>query len=524
MSISRSLASLSLLLPLAAGACAADADGDPACAGDLCDEPSRIDACEAEGRYGDGPCDGTCALPDTDCFVFFDDHAAADSWFAAFESKLAASESRAPRGLVPESDPRFLRMRELLDRGWASYAEKRPVGRLDSPPELVVIDDATVNAFVAFDSDIGKIGWTVMVQTGLLELDASEPAILGVVMHELTHAVDRHVLPGTDERTRIHYQVGPGEPEPLGFTRADEPVARAAITTWRALGQEAGPYPLAELHGIPIGGVSIMSRTFNAALQTAVADDEAACAAAVARRKVLSEFLRAHISPLDNLPLPLDDAERAELDRLSSEFLAALREPCLAGSSLDFYALMAQVFGVTIEEVRAGIEPADAALIDGKPILDQITLLTEDRYRRMRELEATLATDTGGDTRSLRYYSIEEAADDSTVPVLEGMDLPPDAVGEFFVAILPEAAQVACTELLARDEVPPYGDLIDEHHAGCWRAYHVSALAESVADAGIALRRPSAPAAAAYDELAGARLPRFRRPADDTSSALHRWR
>ncbi|HTE54618.1 MAG TPA: M48 family metalloprotease [Kofleriaceae bacterium] len=512
------------LLSLALAACGPDSStDDPHCTGGKCDDAGEPDACEAEGRYGDGTCDGTCALPDTDCFLFFDDHAAADDWFTGFEATLAASESRPPRSLIPPSDPRYMRMRELLDRGWASYAEHRPVGQLDRAPELVVIDDPAVNAFVAFDRPSGTIGWTVMVQSGLIELDASEPAILGVVMHELTHAVDRHVLPGAGDRIRIHYQLEPGEAEPLGFAQDDEPLARAAISAWRKLGEEAGPYPVAELHGIPTGSDSLMTKAMNAVLQAAVAHDQAACALAIDRVGALSGFLGQRISPLDGLLRPLDDGERAELDRLSSDFLAAFRAPCLTGSSLDLFPLIAELFGVTVEEVLAEFDPADQALIEGRPILDQITLLTEDRYRRMREVEAMLMADTGGDTTSLRYYSTEEAADDSTVPVLAGMGLPPDGVGDFFITLVPAEGQAECAERLGRDEVPPYGDLIDEHHASCWRAYHVGAVAEQRENGTASARRRSHPgAAAAYQRTAGPRLPRFWRPSDDTSSALHR--
>ncbi len=414
-------------------------------------------------------------------------------------------------------------MRDLLERGWASYAEQRPVGQLDGAPELVVIDDPSVNAFVPFDRSNGKIAWAVMVQTGLIDLAVSEPALLGVVMHELTHAVDRHVLPEAGDRIRIHYQVEPGEAEPLGFAQTDEPVARAAISAWRKLGEEAGPYPLAELNGVPTGSESLMTRVFNAVLQRAAADDEAACAAAIERVGPLSAFLGERTSLLDGLLGPLDDAERAELDRLSSDFLAALRDPCLAGSTLDLFPLIAELFGVTIEEVRAEFGPADEELIRGLPILDQITTLTSDRYTRMREVEPMLVGDTGLDTASLRYYSTEEAADDSTVPVLAGMDLAPDALGEFMLAMLPAQTQGTCAEILGREEVPPYGDLIDEHHAFCWRAYHVSALADR-GDGATAAPRRAAPGSgvAAYERAAGPRLPRFWRPGDDTSSALHR--
>ena len=525
------------LLSLALTACeAADAgdDGDDGDDGDgvecpddgKCDDAGEPDACEAEGRYGDGTCDGTCALPDTDCFLQFDDHAGADQWFTGFEATLAASESRPPRALVAESDPRFVRMRDLLERGWTSYAEQRTVGDLDRAPELVVIDDPSVNAFVAFDKTAGKIGWAVMVQTGLLDLDASEPAILGVVMHELTHAVNRHVLPDAGDRFRIHYQVEPGEAEPLGFEQDDQPVARAAVSAWRKLGEEAGPYPLAELNGVPTGSESLMTRVFNAVLTRAVEADEAACAAAVERVAPLSAFLGERTSPLDGLLRPLDEAERAQLDQLSSDFLAALRDPCLAASTLDLFPLIAELFNVTIDEVRAEFDPADEALISGRHILDQITILTSDRYTRMREVEAMLVADTGLDTTSLRYFSTEEAADDSTVPVLAGMDLPPDALGEFMLAMMPPDGLTGCTEILGRGEAPPYGDLIDEHHAFCWRAYHVTALAERDDSATEAPRRraPRSGDVAAYERAAGPRLPRFRRPGDDTSSALHRRR
>jgi hypothetical protein len=520
---SAALSSLSLVLSACVVVADDDDDGVDCPAGSKCDDPGEPDTCEAEGRYGDGTCDGTCALPDTDCFLFFADHAGADEWFTGFEAKLAASESRPPRALIAETDPRFVRMRELLDRGWASYAKQRPIGKLDRAPELVVIDDPSVNAFVAFDQEAGQISWTVMVQTGLIELDSSEPSILGVVMHELTHAVDRHVLPEAGDRFRIHYQVAPGEAEPLGFEQQDEPVARAAISAWRKLGGEAGPYPLAELNGVPTGGESLMTRVFNAVVQSAVAANEAGCAVAVERLAPLSAFLHDRISLLDGLLRPLDDAERAQLAQLSSDFLAALRDPCTAGSTLDLFPLIAELFGVTIDEVRAEFDPADEELIRGLPIVDQITVLTSDRYRRMREVEELLVADTGLDTSSLRYYSTEEAADDSTVPVLAGMGLAPDAVGDFFVAMLPADAQADCTAILGREEVPPYGDLVDEHHAFCWRTYHVSALADSDSDATSALaRRAARPGAvAAYEQLAGPRLPRFRLPSDDTSSALH---
>jgi hypothetical protein len=112
------------------------------------------------------------------------------------------------------------------------------------------------------------------------------------------------------------------------------------------------------------------------------------------------------------------------------------------------------------------------------------------------------------------------------VPVLGGMGLEPDAIGEFFIAMLPVEVQGDCVAILEREEVPPYGELVDEHHGPCWRAYHVGAVADADGDGSSALTRRAEvtrpDAAADYERLAGPRLPRFWRPRDDTSSALHR--
>src|SRR5262245_2882731 len=183
---------------LALPACSADdpAAPAPACVGAKCDLGNDGDSCEAEGRYQNGTCDADCALPDLDCFILFDDDATAATWFKGWEAAVAAQQSRAPRTIVNDaSDPRVTRMRALLDRGWASYASVYQVGALDRAPGLVVVEDEAVNAFVASDHTTKQSAWTVMVHTGLLDRQGADHAVLGVVMHELEHAVSLHAVP-----------------------------------------------------------------------------------------------------------------------------------------------------------------------------------------------------------------------------------------------------------------------------------------------------------------------------------------
>ena len=434
------------------------------------------DVCAREGRYQDGTCDSECGLPDLDCFMFFDDDAGARAWFAGWEAAVAAQLSRPPRATVAADDPRVVKMRGLLDVGWEAYASVLPVGQLDRAPGLVVIEDKEVNAFVASDHATQKAAWTVMVQTGLLDKGATDDEILGVVMHELTHAVKLHTVKAVPDRIRKHYQVFPGEAEPLGSLQADEPVARAAISAWRELGNQAGPYPRPELNGVPVGQTQLLAILMVALLERGKAADPQACAPAAALATELKDFLTAKISAVDG-DLRLAEGDAATVDEKSRAFLAALRDQCLAGSTTSFIDLAASHFGIPAAAVEEGLSPEDRALIEGRHVVDQITALTSDRYRRMREVAAQLVTDTGADVTSLRYYSSEEAADDSTVPVLAAAGFPADGAAEFFFRILPDAAASECRSLIAAGTIPPYGPLTDEHHGTCWRALHIKTLA-----------------------------------------------
>ena len=508
--------SLISLTALFAGCAITESGDDVQCEGGKCD--GGEDRCYAEARYNDGTCDAECPEADIDCFVMFDDQAQASSWFAQLETRLATSESRAPRALIPPSDARFTRMRELLDRGWASYQKHMPVGMIDQPPELVVIDDPTANAFVARDLASNKAAWVVMVQTGAME-NQPDHSLLGVVMHELTHATKLHVLPGTGDRVRIHYQTTSGKPEPLGYKQKDDPRAREAITAWRALGEDAGAYAYAELHGMPAPG-SLLSAVLNAAVAKA---DLSRCDTTVTAVNALSAFMAARTSPLTNLLEVSTAADKAELSQLTHAFLTDVRDVCLAGSTLDVFQLMAEQFGVTPAQVAERFPVAEQAAIAGKHVIDQITYLAGDRHRRMREVAALLQQETGRDITTLRYFSTEEAADDSTVPVMRDMGMPVDSVGQFFIAVMPEATRNQCTALLDANTTPPYGDLVDEHHAVCWRVAHVQQLGAATGpQQGYSAPLPETPTSSgAYRAIAGEQLPRWRRASDDISNALH---
>lgn len=80
---------------------------------------------------------------------------------------------------------------------------------------------------------------------------------------------------------------------------------------------------------------------------------------------------------------------------------------------------------------------------------------------------------------SIRYFSFEEDADDITVDVLAlGRD--PEASKEFPSFALPPDAADGCADVLRGAQVSGYGDnLLEEHHARCWRIVHRGRLAET---------------------------------------------
>jgi hypothetical protein len=502
---SRWTAACALALTLLGGCVIKDSDDEADDRGDSvvqkkCDDP----------RYGDGTCqaDLACEAPDVDCFLTFDDQGKVEAWFSDFEAQLADEEGREPRAIVPSSDPRWKRMRKLLDKGWESYRRVKQVGELaTSKPALVVVEDESVNAFVIPDLKTGQAGFVVVVHTATLDGDVGEGPMLGLVMHELEHAVGLHVIPGGKDRLRRFY-VAKGGREPLGFEQADDPVAREHGEAWRELAGEVGPLSHEDLGPMPLSAGSDLARvlkaTFAGALQRPGADE--ACAGAKAALAKATEVISAAVSPLDQSYAPAEPARP-----LVDAAFAALRDECMADGVPSFAEVIGGLFGVNPDVALDGMPERDRELIEGKHAVDAIAALVLDRRAAMRAVEAEFAERTGEPWSSLRYFSYEEAADDATVPVLRGIDdVEPDGLADFFLdSVLEGEARDACRAELGGGKVPGYGaDLTDEHHATCWRVHHVRAVADAKPREGrlVTLPRSLGPARAPRPRLLPPRL------------------
>lgn len=455
------------------GACATSPDPDDLCIDGKCDGPDN--SC-SDSRYDNGVCDPqiACAVPDIDCFETFEDDASAATWFAAFEAKLAEEEHRAPRTLLTPDHPRWATTRKLLDDGWESFRQSRPVGLLgDKRPALVLLEDAAPNAFVAPDLETGKAGFVVMVQTGLFETGGSADGAFGIMMHEFQHVVGLHIVADTKQRLRKFY-FAPEAAEPIGADEADDASARAHGELWRSLADEAGRFHDEGLRALPMGG------QLTSILQTAIAQAGAMqVPACMQARATLSAIANGIAGQMDSLSGEIFVG--ADVPSKVDQAMATLKTACFAGQSKDLLAVIAEASGQTTEAVEASMQPADVALIKGKPVVDGFSALLIDRRAKLRDVEAELLPRTGYPWSALRYFSTEEDADDVSVSVLRAANVePPDAIGSYLVSFLGADGRTRCNELLARRVIPPYGaDLLDEHHALCWRAHHVRQVSEA---------------------------------------------
>jgi hypothetical protein len=430
-------------------------------AADRCDDPA----------YGDGVCDLDlpCAAPDLDCFVLFDTDEEAAEWYAAFEALSAQQQGREPRALLSSDDPRWNRTRELLDRGWGVYSERLPVGDLrDRHPALVLIEDPAVNAFVAPDLETGNAGFAVMVQTGAADLLDDDSMALGLMMHELEHAVGLHVVGDTQDRLRTFYLADGAEP--LGFEQVDHPAARAHGEAWRDQGSAAGPFADPHLGGLPLGG--LFGDLFGAALTRQVAADPTGCSDPLAAHDALMADIVAELDPVAaQLDVPPELAFRI------APVLADLRDRCMTTPPTDFVGAIAEVLGISPDAFRAGLDAESLALVEGEHLVDGMSGLLGAMREDMRQTEVAFETEIGLPWDTLRYYSFEEAADDISVPILASAGLRAHGLGDFFLEVLGDDERAECTALLFT-ETPPYGgDLTDEHHATCWRIGHVDQVA-----------------------------------------------
>ncbi|MBL0216191.1 MAG: M48 family metalloprotease [Myxococcales bacterium] len=425
---------------------AAPADGAP------------VDAvCAGDPRYGNGSCqlDLACGVPDIDCFVLFPTDLDAGSW----------AQIRIGTSPLDVSQPTYLRGRALLDRAWAMFQDEVAVGGLaDHRVGLAVMDDMSINAYVLPDGAPGKVGMSVQVNRGLLESSLNDEQVIGVLLHELTHVVRLHALTDVAYLTRRFYVAHDGEPR--GAVEPEHAKARAAGNAWRTQAVVTGIVSDPLYGDLPIdGNLGNLFGQYTGSVQTRLP----ACNATVNRMQALRASLA--FSRLDGT-VPFTPARQTEA-------IAAMDElrTCVAGDPFTLRQLVTALGPAWNEYLALELSPAEKARFD-EPALDAILGLIRGRRARMHLLEQAFSARTTAPWTALRYFSIEEEADDYAVRIGMTHGLTDLGVTATMFLVLGDL-QPACEALLATGNVPYGLDLLDEHHAPCWRIDHARRLAAS---------------------------------------------
>ena len=437
-----------------------------ACGGDepACDDP----------KYGDGTCDldTSCGMPDVDCFTTFDNQRDAEAF--AIEIDALKHAGKPPRTIIPTHDPRFIRLRRLLDRTWHAYRAAYEVGDMaDRTPQLVVFEDPSLNAFLPGDirKDFKAAALVVVANSGVGDLLSNDEQIMGILAHELEHALGLHVIAEMKKRFTRYY-VAPGTDEPFAFEQADQAPVRMIAEQWIAGAQEIGHFTEVELGGWPARGANAIRTAFEALVAQRAAASPTACSAAVAQLNAAENMI---MTVYDGL----DDSLRVEGTNAKTVLDAALvklRDECMAGFTPDFITVLAAVQKRDPATVRQELSAADRALLEGKHAVDGAYAFVADRRRKMRTLQNQFTTTTGQPWSRVRYFSTEEAADDASVAVMAAAGIELDVLADALPVLYGagSAAEKKCRDLLSAGTRPPYGEnLADDHHASCWRSRHI---------------------------------------------------
>jgi hypothetical protein len=438
-----------------------------ACGGDAefeCSDP----------KYGNGTCDldTTCGAPDVDCFVTFDTPDAARSWYD--QSGVAATKGPS----VATSDPRFASTQALLDEGWDIYKSVYEVGDLaDASPRLVLVDNDAVNAFVIPDRDRVRAGLAVMVNTGLVDLNAPKEQTLGIMMHEFEHALGLHVNPTIKERFVTYYRASATD-DPLGFEQADDSLVRAKFDAWSSYAQFAGYASDVELTGLPLTAPTVDGDILNAfgalgayfyklVTERRAVVNTTVCTNAVNQYLTLLGQIFGTLDPVTN-NLTATAAQTTTIVTAITD----VRDQCWVGVTGDAVVHLARVSGIPEATIRGLLPPELATEITGKTVITGWFNAIRVARQRMREIEAAFMTEAGVPWTRLRYYSTEEAADDSSARVMTALGLAADGATRLLVNVDAKLAS-ACNPLLAGTALIHYGEnLGDDHHSTCWRVRH----------------------------------------------------
>lgn len=441
---------------------------------------------------------------------YFQTFASDEDAFAYAKEWLALIGKPAPTEV--SRDPHLTALVREVYAGFRAVYPRETEG-FESPPTIVIVDSADVNAFAGFDDrpEVQKAPWLFFIHSGTLNGGFDDAEMRGLFAHELAHLLLRNVLPETRAKIRVHYLAARGA-EPLASEVKDDATVRARVEEVRRLGRLVGRFP--ELDAIPIGLMGEDEPEYYRLLgwlRTQRPDPApAACQASSDVSTRLQTFLRAH-ADLDTFSIALDDAAKTELSATLGELSTAMhdcyghlrvslleakvRAELVGVPEADAQPLVDRLLDPTSQEHAALVSALDPAEVEADS--DEATPTVDRILRAVKALHAKLAAleaDAKLPLDEVRVYDKEEDADDAAVRILAHLGEDPTAQGRFSLRTMKDPA--ACRRDVDAGKDLFYGRFVDPHNATCWRYKHVVEFAKAISSCGAARTttqsRPSA--------------------------------
>lgn len=382
-----------------------------------------------------------------------------DAMLADFQSKLGDVYQQI------NNDTLNQQTQTLVDEAYAGLKSLYPKFMSNkTKPQFVLVksdDGLDIQAYLPkkYNNENAHKGLMIFT-TGFLEAKISRTVKLGWVLHEMSHLFFWH-FGGNVTPIRIFYKNG----------SQITPSEIQNFMAWLYMASVVGWVSYDEMNGITMD--SQIGDGVNELLLKLAEIDSPQCGKNFSE-KVMEIKNSILLKNVDQLlwDVPLSTTESKNQMNEGTNAMLGLIRACLSTQPASINKVkVTQEVQYILKNLGVVHPYLDGDLGDREMTFDQYIDLAKKSQARMRVLQQ------GFDYNRLHYYSAEDQADEISITVLKALGYDSQQLArthlDYLEAEGPGLRQ-QCEAIVESGGEPPFGNLMDEHHAPCWRFYNLS--------------------------------------------------
>lgn len=358
------------------------------------------------------------------------------------------------------SDPSYVGAQALVKKLSLGHEKINPSIKSLPTPVVVILESPEDTAFAAgYNAKEDSFPLTIVISKDML---ANSEQIEGVVAHELAHLYLKH---GKEDEMKdkkrwsieVDNECNPVSDETFkDITTWINSFSSIGLTKDEAFEYLPTPRSIDSAYSMILG--TIMSLADNKSCDELV--------------KAKTEWFNKTEESLDSnlLSYAFSDEAKKEVSNLSKKLIQEIKvclkdeKPStllelLAKSLKKTPAQMSPFFDDLSENELKDYEEESKAFNSAPSMIEGLQAAIKMNYDRMDAIEKTL------DVKALRLFSVEDEADTLAVKALHAMNKSPKGLNDYLLKNDENSCDVDS------QEAPEYGNLQDNHHSGCWRAW-----------------------------------------------------